>query len=419
MKKNLTFLMMLMAFVGILSAQSGPKFNYQAVVRHHVTVDGQEMDTLYHNNPVNIKITIFGGIDMQTLFTECHNNVTTDDNGFVSIVLGEGECHVSDLTLSKVDWRDAQITVDFELMAADDTHVSSTMDVQPVPFALQANPAPLTTTGIAEYLHNVTHDEALQVLNALVVDNPNLLEAMEDAIEQYLKDFNVTPSPKDIAKDIVASYLTHFDAGNVQELYDALNGNDDVKNKLKQLVKAYVQDSENEETVKGLVSDLVLYYLANITMADVDAAHNNWLQIPVNQRQDIKHAVRTHLEDYVKSDAARSIIIFYAPSIITSIPAQEVEQAWAYLEAVNDPVKVLLRTTLNTYIDQYLVANTNITNTDLNTAVTHSVNTYMQSNPLIPIPTTCGSVINGGVWTLDGTNPGVCTLKQLYDAMPH
>jgi hypothetical protein len=413
MKKNLTFLMMLMAFVGILSAQSGPKFNYQAVVRHHVTVDGQEMDTLYHNNPVNITITILGGIDMQMLFTECHNNVMTDDNGFVSIVLGEGECHQSDLTpLSKVDWRGAQITVDFQLMAADDTHVSGTMDVQPVPFALQANPAPLTTNGIAAYLHDVDQDEALQVLNALVVDNPELQEDIEEAIEQYLK----TSDAKLIAKDIAASYLTHFDAGNVQELYDALNGNDAVKNRLKQLVKAYVQDPENEETVKGLVSDLVLYYLSNITMTDVEAAHNNWLQIPVEQRQDIKHAVRTHLEDYVKSDAARSIIIFYAPSIITSIPAQEVEQAWAYLEAVNDPVKVLLRTTLNTYINAYLTEHGTATNITLDEAVENAVNNYTQNHPLIPIPTTCGSVITGGVWTLDGTNPGVCTLKQLYVA---
>ena len=368
MKKNLSFLMMLMAFVGILSAQIGPKFNYQAVVRHHVTVDGQEMDTLYHDQTVDITITITqpGESEPVTVYQEFHNGTPTTENGFVSIVIGEGADQSG--TLSTVDWENATVVAAFVINGEEPVTLS--MPVKPVPFALQAGAAPLTTEAIADYLQNVPQDEALQVLNALVADNHDLQEAIEDAIEEYLK----TTYGYQIAVQLAAYYMQkNLTPAEAKDYYDALKANTNVTAKIKELVKEFVMNEGNRTLVKGWVKPVVLYCLDNTTLQDVKDIYHALQTIPATEKQQIKQVVKAYMETYVQSEDFKSLITNNMSNIaadvndiVASISKDEALAAWGWLGLTNNEVKTVLRNKLNEYIDSYAGA-WNLTGVDIPT----------------------------------------------------
>ena len=373
MKKNLTFLMMLMAFVGVLSAQSGPKFNYQAVVRHHITeYQGEQvdMDTLYHNNPVNIEIRILSSEEVE-MYSEHHNGIVTSDNGFVSVVIGEGSDKSGNLSL--VNWEGAMIDVTFTLLAANNTEVSSIMNVQPVPFALQAGAAPLTTDAIANYLKNVPQNEAKQVLDALVVDNPELQEAIEDAIEEYL----TTPAGYAVAFQIALYYMDQYlTPDEAKDYYNALKANTNVTAKIKELVKAFVMDENNRDKVKGWVKPVVLYCLDNTTLQDAKDVYHALQDIPASEKQEIKQVVKNYVDLYVQSDDFKELIsnnqaaiVAEINDVVASISKDEALAAWGWLGMTNPDatgVKTVMRTRLNHYIDKYV---TNELNDELDDSV--------------------------------------------------
>lgn len=362
MKKNLTFLMMLMAFVGIAFAQSGPKFNYQAVVRH--------ADTLYHNNPVNIEVVIMDAQEHPVLI-ECHNNVKTTDNGFVSIVIGEGtscgETPADDI--NSIDWNGAMMNVAFTFAAdgyGDEEPVSVFMPVTPVPFALQANAASITTEAIVEYLTNVPANEAKQVLDALVMDNHALQEQIEDAIEEYL----TSQYGYQIALQLAAYYMNqNLTPEEAKEYYDALKANTNITNEIKVLVKNFVMNANNRAKVKGWVKPVVLYCLGQTTVQDVKDVYHALQAIPASEKQEIKQVVKTYLEEYVQSNDFKTLItdnqsaiVAEISDIVASISKEEALAAWGWLGMTNSDVKTVLRNRLNYYIGQY---NLNLTNEKL------------------------------------------------------
>lgn len=370
MKKNLTLLMMLAAFVGILSAQSGPKFNYQAVVRN--------ADTLVYNQAMDVTITVSDGTHT---YSESHDNVTSTKNGLVSVVIGDGTLISGNLAL--IDWSKANITAAF---AFNSMVLNSTIPVKPVPYAIYAGGAPLTTEMIANYMRNtLTTQDAEDILHALVVDNDPLQQDLEDTIEVYLK------AHKDIAVDVAKAYIDSLKASHVQEFYDALDGNATAKNKLKQLLKQYIM--ENREMAK----DLAIWYLKNATLYDIQRAYATIQEVPAATKQ----AFRDYVEAYVKKPENRTLVYNFGIYIINNVTVEEASQAYNYLKFANpNGVNDHLRTILNGYINDYLSAHSGVTDIDLDTAVDNAIANYVQSHHLISVPS-C---------SID-----FCTLQNLYD----
>lgn len=357
MKKNLTLLMMLAAFVGILSAQSGPKFNYQAVVRN--------ADTLVYNQAMTITIEVNDGTHV---YTEKHDTTSTQ-NGFVSVMVGDGAVQNQSAELVQIDWSKATIKATFEFGG---NTVTSTMPVTPVPYAIQAGGAPLTTERIANYMKNtLTTADAEEILNALVLHNDPLQKDLEDTIMDYMK------THKDIAVDVAKAYLDHLNAGNVQELYDAVNANTEAKDKLKELLKQYIISN------RDLAKSVAIWYLQNADSADIARAYATAQQIPAATRQ----ALRDYLESYVKDPAHRSLLYDFGVFMINNITEEEAAQAFAYFETTNNDVKNYVRDILNGYIDDYVNGHSNTINAEA--AVNNAVDNYIQSHKMLEKPANC------------------------------
>ena len=372
MKKNLTLLMMLAAFVSILSAQSGPKFNYQAVVRN--------ADTLVYNQDMTVTITVTDGTHS---YSETHANVTSTKNGLVSVVIGDGT--VNSGNLAQIDWSKSNTTITAKF-AFNSLELTSTIPVTPVPYAIYAGGTPLTTEIIANYMKNtLTTQDAHDILDALVIHNNPLLQDIEDTIEVYLK------AHKDIAIDVAKAYIDSLKASHVQEFYDALDGNTTAKDKLKQLIKQYAIDN------RDMVKDLVIWYLKNATLYDIQRAYATVQDMP----EATKQAFRDYLADYVKKPENRTIVYNFGTWLIQNVTKEEANQAYSYLKFANqNGVNDHLREILNFYINKYLTEHPEATDLDLDTAVDHAIDNYVQSHHLIPTPS-C---------TID-----FCTLQHLYD----
>ena len=370
MKKNLTLFMMLAAFVGILSAQSGPKFNYQAVVRN--------ADTLVYNQAMTVTLNVTDGTHN---FTETHD-ATSTQNGFISVIVGDGA--LVDGSLDQIDWSKATINATF---AFNGITANSTMQVMPVPYAIYAGGAPLTTERIANYMKNtLTTADAEEILSALVLHNDPLQKDLEDTIMDYMK------THKDIAVDVAKAYLDHLNAGHVQEVYDAVNANTVAKHELKALLKQYLINN------RDLAKNVVIWYLQNADSADIARAYATIQDIP----EQAKLAFRNYLENYVKAQENRALLYTFGNYIIENVTEEEAAQAFAYFEATNNGVKNYVRNILNTYIEDYLNDPANATKFDVDatTAVNHAVDNYTQTHILLRKPSAC---------TVD-----FCAIKELH-----
>ena len=378
MKKNLTLLMMLAAFVGVLSAQSGPKFNYQAVVRN--------ADTLVYNQEMTVTIDVTDGTNC---YSETHT-ATTTQNGLVSVVVGDGtpvDCGGSLGNIARIDWSKATLTATFTY---DAVTLTSTAPVRPVPYALQAGCAPLTTEMIANYMRNtLTTQDAKDILNALVLYNDPLQQDLEDTIEVFMK------AHKEIAVDVAKAYLEHLNAGSVQEVYDALNANTPGKDKFKELLKEFFISQ------RPLAKELTIWYLKNATAYDIQRAYATFQDIPTATRE----AFKTRLIDYMQNH--HELIYAFGNYLMDNVTQNEVEAAYYYFENVNtNGVNAQVRDTLNRYIDLYL--GTHSVNNDA--AVTNAINHYLENHNVV-------------LKREDPSNPGheisPCDIKDLYDTYTH
>lgn len=353
MKKNLTLLMMLAAFVGILSAQSGPKFNYQAVVRN--------ADTLVYNQAMNVVIGITETTNPNdTLYSEKHS-VTTTQNGLASLVIGQGTDAQGNL--ASIDWSKAVVNAKFTYN--DTINLTVTTPVTPVPYALYAGSSPLTTEMIANYMRNVlTTQDAEDILNALVLYNDNLQQELEDTIEVYLK------AHKDIALDVAKAYLSHLTAANVQEVHDALESNPEGRDAVKEKVKDFIIAQ------RPLAKELTIWYLKTATTNDIERAYATFQQIPAATKNACKELV---IDYFRHNDAPIASLVTY---LIDNVSAQEIAGAYYYFENLNpNDVNGQLRDTLDRFIGMYLNTH-DISNTGV---VDNAINQYLASHHVVEI----------------------------------
>ena len=298
MKRILTLFVMALMSWGFLSAQSdpevkvGPKINFQAVIRHHDAVN--DMDTLFHDQTVTCTIWV-AKMDVGAYCAEIHHNVPTDENGLLSLKIGEGEPlpDYADRSLLDVDWGDwAVIFADIDLGIDGEEPVSINVMVNAMPYAIQAGIGPLTTEMIVEYSKNVIDDEGMtQILDAIRANPNGLKDGLKQWVIQYMKDH------PEIAKEIVREYLAHFDAQNVQEAYDALNSNvqrPQLKNLLKQLIVAN----------RPLAKSMALWFIETATNYDIQRTYETIMDIPTSTKQ----AAWDHVINYVTNPANRVVI---------------------------------------------------------------------------------------------------------------
>lgn len=386
MKKILTLFVMALASWGILSAQngpvvpSGPKINYQAVLRHHDA--DNNIDTLFHDQTVDVAISI--NVAGVPVYREYHNGVTTTENGLVTIPIGMGDDQMN--SILDVDWSEgADIVATFDLGIDGEEPISVTTPVQAMPYAIQASIGPLTTEMIAEYSQNVIDDAGMtQILDA-IRNNPNgLKDGLKQWVIQYMKGH------PEIAKEIVGEYLAHFDAQNVQEAHDALDNNVQ-RPQLKALLKQILKNN------RSFAKEMALWFIETATANDIDRTYQTIMDIPTSAKQ----AAWDHVINYVTNPANRVVIYDLGVYFVQNISASEVGAAYNTLRATNPSVKNAFRDKLNEYIDLYLLNHPGVANVN-EQGVENAVNNYLQEHPYIQIPDNCSDI-------------DICDMKDKYE----
>lgn len=176
--KQRVFLIIAMVLCCAMSlfAQSNNKISYQAVVR-----DSQNW--LVANKAVNVTVRVFNGDATNPAYSEQHNDVHTNLNGLISLMIGDGTPASGEW--SSIDWRNARVETDVTL---DGTLLGTlNMPLTAVPYAMYAddvNPSSGTVQGIynnlADNYYTKTQTDAL--LSAVPVASGIYTKAETDAL---------------------------------------------------------------------------------------------------------------------------------------------------------------------------------------------------------------------------------------------
>jgi hypothetical protein len=130
MKKLITLLTLILALNSFAQAPQG--FNYQATVRNN---SGQ----LLLSQNVAFKISIISGTPAGTVVYNETHNVTTDDLGHVSLVVGQGSATTG--VFSQIDWSLGNHYMGIELNTGSGFVAMGTTQLLSVPYALYAGNA--------------------------------------------------------------------------------------------------------------------------------------------------------------------------------------------------------------------------------------------------------------------------------------
>ena len=396
MKKVFSFLMMFLILGNFAFAQSGiatvqPKLNFQAVVR-------DANNQLLFNDEMSVQINITYGTEV---YSETHPSVTTNQNGLMSLLIGDdGVTDVSG-SLDDVNWAAATIeavityTTDPVMVTnADGTVTTSpgteatitvSAPVTAVPYALQAGPSKLTTDMIVEYLYNAkfgvngTPEEkydALAISDAIAHNPYGLKDALKDSLINYIK------AHKDIARDIFKYYLEHTTEEDVQAAYDHLMANTEALARVRYLAKEFIK-SHKEEVVQ-----IAKYYAETATIEDItplyEAAQNN-----PDVMATVKKYVRQHLKEYleeknyVKASGCPSVEICAIANIGKDCPGTDFIGTTVLLTnnklqtTINNPQDLTLEVTYEVSYEYY-----GETRYDMFTGVKESMNVITSSTAI-------------------------------------
>ncbi len=331
MKKILTFLVMLFATVSILSAQTTPKFNYQAVVRD-VTNDHNLL--MYTDCQVEVKVYKVG--ETETLYEE-NLSGTTNRNGMISLIIGENPTKGQ---LDTIDWSEAYIQATF---TANEKVVSTVQTpITAVPYAIHAKNTPreITTQQIVDYLSSpTTTPDDLKAIEQALVDNPN-------GVKQYLKDtvYNYIKAHKGDVKALALYFLTQVDE---QDLNDANNAvSPEVKNKVKQLIKQYAKSDAGKE----IAVDVLKYYVSNATLQD---AQDLWFAVRNNPNfNTVFNAVKDSVIHYIETH--EQLLVDIGLHYIDNATADQVTRVYNYLKTNKPEAYNFLLGKFENYLNYYL-----------------------------------------------------------------
>lgn len=309
MKKILTLFVMLLCGWSVVSAQV-PAFGYQVVVR---TADNE----LVANTPVNVTIAVMSGTE--TLYSEPQTENQTDDLGILNILVGT----VNNAEFAVVDWSKADTLVTTITVTGGDNagSIEVKTPILAVPFALQAGKGTLTTEVIEQYLQTPAGKEDFDILMAALVANSNgaTWEQIKVKLVNYLKN------RKDKAVEIVAYYLKNATADDLNELYAALDNNEDkdaIVSKAISLMKTYAIDN------RGYAMELLPAYVAKVTVDDVtpliEQAIEKLDNMSPETREQFKDELLPRLENFAISH--RDLVVRTANYFLGSVTQGQMEQ---------------------------------------------------------------------------------------------
>jgi hypothetical protein len=266
MKKIITFLMMFLMTGGILMAQS---FRYQAVLR-----DSQNHLVTEKQGTVTFNV---GNVTWEAM------PFTTNANGLVSLVLENKE---------GVDWSNATIKATFTFSNNQLPQIVVNTPVTAVPYALQAGDVKLTTDAIVRYLDNGDEDYMTdgwdwERIYAAMKENP-AHNALRDSVVEYIK------ANKDLAKEIVISYIGLVSAQDLRDAYDsALNVSEEVKTAFYDNVKDYFMSH------RQLIVDVAEYFILTATEDEITDVYNDLKNSPA--AFEAQRILKRYFEAYLRN----------------------------------------------------------------------------------------------------------------------
>jgi hypothetical protein len=334
MKKILTFLVMLLATVSIMSAQTTtntPKLNYQAVVR-----DVNNDHNLLMDTECEVLVKVYTVSQGTVVYQETLSG-TTNRNGMLSLVIGENPTLGQ---LDTIDWTNAYIEA---TITANEVEVSTIQTpITAVPYAIQAKNAPreLTTEQIVDYLSNAeTTPEDLMAIQQAIVDNPN-------GLKQYLKDtvYNYIKAHASDVKQMTLYFLSKIDD---QDLEDAENAvSQEVKDKVKQLIKQYAKSDDGKE----IAVDVLKYYVSHGTIDDAKAL---WHAIRSNSNFNTLFTMaKDSVVEYIKNHP--DLVIEIGKAYLQNATADQLNQAYNYLKDHQTAAYDFLVNKFRNYVNYYL-----------------------------------------------------------------
>lgn len=242
MKKILTLLVMFLMTGGVLMAQS---FSYQAVLRdsqNHLVTGKSGTATFTVGNTVLAQDLPF----------------STNQNGLVSLLLENKD----------VNWSEAAIVATFTFNDEQIPAITVTTPVTAVPYALHADNVKLTTDAIEKYFDNgdddfETNGEDWGAIYTALKANPGHGN-LRDSLVEYIK------ANKELAKDVVLSYLRQVSDTDLREAYDtALTMNENVKDAFYAAVKDFLKNH------RQLFVDVAENFISTATKEEVEALYQN------------------------------------------------------------------------------------------------------------------------------------------------
>ena len=227
---------------GVLMAQS---FSYQAVLR-----DSQNHLVTGKSGTVTFKV---GETTWDAM------NFTTNQNGLVSLLLPNKD----------LDWSDTTIEATFSF--PDDQTIGDIVvktKVTAVPYALYADNVKLTTDAIVRYIDNgdtnyVTDGNDWAEIYAAMKAAPGH-NALRDSVVNYIKD------NKDLAVDLMLSYLKMVADTDLTEAYDIARGMDQsVKDAFYDVVKEFLKGH------RSLLVSVAENFIKTATKEEMETLYNH------------------------------------------------------------------------------------------------------------------------------------------------
>ncbi|MBQ6156805.1 MAG: hypothetical protein IJK22_09410 [Bacteroidales bacterium] len=330
MKKIITLITMFVLSVGFLMAQSG--FTYQAVV-----VDAQgNLVVNQQNVTANVAIKDANNVN----FTQTIEGITTSVNGLAVFSIGDGLEGENLATFNSIDWKTAQIKVNYTV--SETTMPTEQFEqVAAVPYALQSK-AELSNDMLADYVQKATMQDYADIL-AAVQGNGNLYDQVLNAFIDSLK------AHYDLAKEIVLSYIAAANQHDVDTIFEALTGNEEVMEALAEKAVAIWATEQGKE----MIYDVLKAYAPQLTGDDVEGI---LAKVPIEVRDTIiSRAVQYYLSLNVnyKNELIHNAVEEIAKYYINHISVSQVNQLMTAVEN-NDDIMDALQPKFNSWIDYYV-----------------------------------------------------------------
>lgn len=167
MKKFLFIVAMMLCCATTIFAQNN-KISYQAVVR-------DTENKLVANKTVTVTVNIFNGEETTAVYSETHENVQTNVNGLISLLIGPDQ---TDDAWNSIQWANARVETTVTL--AGTSLGTLKMPLTAVPYALYAdeiNPAGTVVTNI----YNKMQRDSVALAEKMRADSTVIRNALSDS----------------------------------------------------------------------------------------------------------------------------------------------------------------------------------------------------------------------------------------------